>query len=137
MFIFIDEWLRAFDRYRNYHLKQLCTDEIKKLKNWKIDDCNTLYSILYMSLHRMVNFVYKPNFQSILLLPDFKEQFPLYGCLIRQQFIKGIVRNSLLTSAFSLMENIAGMGMPDFCLESIFNHLSNEDIAPFIAVSLN
>ncbi|OXU28114.1 hypothetical protein TSAR_015382 [Trichomalopsis sarcophagae] len=105
-----------------------CSEEIKKLKNARIDNYTTLYNILFRDQNEMVKHLKNKTLTEILNDPSLERKFPLYGYLLKLQLKKGLVRENYSKPAKTSLELLIGMSLPDSCSESILGYLRNRDL---------
>lgn len=109
-----------------------CEDEVKKMKNIKINTYSSLYSILFKDPNEMAMYAKNENLQTILQSSSFKGDFAQYNFLLALQFKKGVTRSKLLKPAKESFECVVGLSLPDSCSERIFRYLSNKNLKDLI-----
>lgn len=113
-------------------LENECTVEIEKMKKIKISSYSTLFDILFKNQHEMTQYMNNNSFLEVMNSKRFAERFPIYGTLLKSKYRQALSRNELLKPAVESMKLIAGLGLPDLCIDYIFTRLGNVDLRNII-----
>ncbi|KAJ8673859.1 hypothetical protein QAD02_005121 [Eretmocerus hayati] len=92
------EFLDSYDvsKYDELAFEEECLKEIELMKNIRINQYTTLYSIMFKTSNQMAYLSRNATFHEITDSNDFESKFPNYGYLVKLQQKKGFARELLL-----------------------------------------
>lgn len=115
---------------------EACAAEVERMKRTKIDGYTSLYDVLFKNLTDMVSHV-KNNVFAAIFKSDagFREQFELYGFLLRLQYERGLKRAGLMEPAEEALRLLINCDLPGSCSKTIFEHLTDAHLQALIDAS--
>ncbi|KAJ8668248.1 hypothetical protein QAD02_009911 [Eretmocerus hayati] len=109
-----------------------CIKELELMKAVNVSQCTTLLDILCKNPDDLLSLCENVKLQKMLDTRSFLRRYPIYGSLIKSQVKKGRMRRKLFIESRKSFNNLVGVDLPQFCSESIFQYLSNEDLRNII-----
>ncbi|XP_055848926.1 putative ankyrin repeat protein RF_0381 [Episyrphus balteatus] len=126
----IDLYSYSYLRDKNFMKlhEEKCTKEIIQLKLEKIAGTKfSFYDILTKNTQSTVSFAKNEDVVLIFQSDDYEKKFPIYGSMLKRNFLKATQRNRLLETAHEFFKCLH-FEIPYGCADQILNYLSDSDL---------
>ena len=111
---------------------KVCAAELKQMSRTILDSYTSLYDMIFKSTNSMINHMKNDVFVKIVSEEDFLDNFPQYGYLIKNKFKIVKKRVRLMKPAEKSLKLLTRQLLPDSCVASIFEKLSDNDLHKLI-----
>ncbi|KAJ8664550.1 hypothetical protein QAD02_006212 [Eretmocerus hayati] len=108
-------------------ISEQCKSECEKLENTKFNEDVSLRDVIFKNVKQMTAFCKNERFKEILKSKDFDSAYPMYGSMLKLQYVRGCIRSCMLEVTRESLKTLTNWNLPDLCFLEIFNYLSVEN----------